>query len=496
MKRQFITLGILFVFSTIAFSQAILIDHNCTDISKIPSSEIDSVQENMKWHYAHTSHGQQLICGLIALEDEQPEYAFEVDTSHLPVSEGELCIYDGQENGLVYVNPQHYWSTPTGIQYTHDVLNHNPSINVSGFMWCIELETYTAAQVQDYLATMTSLESDFPEVDFVYFTGNAQTDGSLGYNRHLRNEEIRQYCAANDKILYDFADLDCWYNGEMNYYIYQGDTVPIEHPAYNGNYWTECGHANATSREMKANAAWWLMARLNGWSEDGIELNIKTFLEGPYNGTGMEVGLNEMGLLPLAQPFNVAPWNYTGTELLSVIPSDDVVDWVLIELRDASEASLATETSIIGRQAAFILSDGRVTSIDGVSHLQFDNISVQQSLFVVVYHRNHLGIMSKNPLNITDWVYSYDFSDDSVKTYTYGNSSGITELKSGVWGMAGGDFDCNGSIDLDDKTYGWNNQAGSDGYLNADFDLNGIVNNVDKNGVWQPNLNSNSGIPE
>jgi hypothetical protein len=494
MKKPFITLAILFAFYTFLHSQTVLIDHNCTDVSLIPSAEIDAVQDNIKWHYAHTSHGQQLVCGLISLESNQPEYAFEIDTSHLPVAPGELCIYDGQESGLAYVNPQHYWSTSTGIQNTHNVLDHNPTINVSGFMWCVELETYSASQVQDYFTAMASLEADYPNVTFVYFTGNAQADGSLGYNRHLRNEEIRQYCAANDKVLYDFADIDCWYNGEMNYYIYSGDTIPIEHTAYNGNYWTECGHANATSREMKANAAWWLLARLNGWSENGIEIDIKAFLEGAYNGTDMDIYLNELDLIPLSQPFNVAPWNYAGTEVVTSMPSDDIVDWVLIELRDATDAATADDASIVGHEAAFILRDGSVRNIDGISNLQFDNLSVQQSLFVVVYHRNHLGIMSANPLNITDWVYSYDFTDSEVKTY--GNPSGIKELKSGIWGMAGGDFDGNGSIDLDDKTNGWNMQAGSDGYIKADFNLNGLVNNVDKNDIWESNLNAECVIPE
>ncbi|MCD4735297.1 MAG: hypothetical protein K8R53_04595, partial [Bacteroidales bacterium] len=40
--------------------QGIIIDHTCEELSNIPMSWIDSVQEKQKWHYAHTSHGGQL----------------------------------------------------------------------------------------------------------------------------------------------------------------------------------------------------------------------------------------------------------------------------------------------------------------------------------------------------------------------------------------------------------------------------------------------------
>ena len=38
-----------------------------------------------------------------------------------------------------------------------------------------------------------------------------------------------------------------------------------------------------------------------------ISLNLKVFLEGPFNGTGMNTDLNTTGLIPLAQPYNGVP---------------------------------------------------------------------------------------------------------------------------------------------------------------------------------------------
>ena len=63
-------------------------------------------------------------------------------------------------------------------------------------------------------------------------------------------------------------------------------------------------------------------------------LTLKAFLEGPYSGIQMNSNLNSSGYIPLSQPFNQLPWNFTGTESVTSIPNADIVDWVLIELRE------------------------------------------------------------------------------------------------------------------------------------------------------------------
>ena len=89
-------------------------------------------------------------------------------------------------------------------------------------------------------------------------------------------------------------------------------------------------------------------------------------------------------------------------------------------------------TTIIGRQAAFVLNDGSVVDLDGISDLQ-PSISVSQELFVVIYHRNHLAVMSNDPLIMTGGVYTYDFSDGENKVY--GGPNGHKLLATGTWGM-------------------------------------------------------------
>ena len=386
---------------------------------------------------------------------------------------------------------------------TRDVLNHNPTINVSQWCWCCQLNSYSQDDTQDYLDSISVLEAEFPDVTFVYMTGNAQTgpgnhyNQSLtqGYNRYLRNEQIRNYCIANNKVLFDFADIDCWWYNPISeewelstYEYWNGNdtiTVPYEHPQYNLN---QAGHTSYENCENKGKAVWWMMAKLAGWEED-IRLNLKIFLEGPFNGTDMNTDLTDF---PLSQPYNTPPWNYTGTESVVSIPNSDVVDWLLIELRDAPDAPSATPATKIAQQAAFVLKAGFVMGMDGSSSLEFNNFIIQQ-LFVVVRHRNHLGVMSANPVVESGGIYSYDFTSGSAQAYGTG---ALKDLGDGNFGSYGGDANADGTINSEDKEIVWVNEAGLLGYLQSDMDLNGHADNMDKNVVWIYNVGKTEQIPE
>jgi hypothetical protein len=248
------------------------IDHTCTDLSQIPDEWIDSVQANLRLHYAHTSHGGQLTTGLNRLEAEDAKYDVSITHSSLPTDAGALCIFDGQETET-YITPELYWETETGMNNTRNVLTNNPTINVSMWSWCCQLTGYSEAQTQAYLDSVTVLEAEFPDVTFIYMTCNAQATGGSGYNRYLRNEQIRTYCTDNEKVLFDFADLDAWWqNGSMwehATYEYESHDVPVEHEHFNGS---EAAHTTYESCEQKGRAVWWMMARLAGWA-GGVDVS-------------------------------------------------------------------------------------------------------------------------------------------------------------------------------------------------------------------------------
>lgn len=227
--------------------------------------------------------------------------------------------------------------------------------------------------------------------------------------------------------------------------------------------------------------------------EAGISLQLKAFLEGAFIGTEMTTTLNSENLIPLSQPYNTSPWNYNGTVEVLAIPGIHLVDWVLVELRDAPASALATESTTIARMAAFINKDGWIRSLSGGTQLGFP-LTIIDSLFVVITHRNHLGVMSAKGLIEEDGIWPYDFitSPDQV----FGGLNGTTELSPGIWGMVGGDANSDGVVSLADKTGSWETETGRNEYHTADLNMDGQINNPDKNEIWMPNIGSGSQIPD
>ncbi len=223
-------------------------------------------------------------------------------------------------------------------------------------------------------------------------------------------------------------------------------------------------------------------------------LELQVFMEGPFDSISGEMKMNiSTDDFPSAQPYYSYPWNYTGTESFSGPTGSNIIDWVLIELRDATSAEQATSATTVTRQAAFLLNDGSLVSADGSSLLQFDNLITNQ-LFVVIYHRNHLGIMSASPLDFEKGVYSYNFS--SAETQIYPGNSGSKQLAPGIWGMIAGDADANNIIEQADKSAIWETDAGLRDYFSSDLNLNGEADNKDKDDYWLPNIGSASTIPD
>ncbi len=242
-------------------TQPLIIDHNTIDLASIPMEWIESVQADAKMHYAHTSHGGQLTGGLELLEGDDAEYDIAIGYSSLPTTSGAFCIYDGQSWGT-YIGPTEYWETHDGMEDTRYVLDSNPSINYSMFCWCGQMGYYSEDQVYAYLDSMETLEAEYPDVTFILFTGHAQYSDWDGYTRHHNNNIIRQYALDNNKILFDFADIDCHYDGELYTYEYDGEDIPLEHPHYAGE---EMAHTSYENCRNKGRAFWWMMARLSGW---------------------------------------------------------------------------------------------------------------------------------------------------------------------------------------------------------------------------------------
>jgi hypothetical protein len=277
--------------------EAIIIDHTCRDIRRIPESAIIAAKNNLHIAYGHTSHGSQLVTGMDGLVSFMnglgyPENLYAFNEGGIG---GALDLRDQPFSGASDLgNPDFTaWVTATR-NYLNDPANAD--VNVVIWSWCGQVGDapddvfYNMDDPNNdinYLKNMSQLEEEFPDVMFVYMTGHLDgtwADGTL----NVRNEVIRNYCKANGKILYDFADIESYDPDGLTNYMLLGADDSCEYDSDNdgvrdrnwavdwqsshieGVDWYLCdsAHSQPLNANLKAYAAWWLWARLAGWNEN------------------------------------------------------------------------------------------------------------------------------------------------------------------------------------------------------------------------------------
>jgi hypothetical protein len=195
----------------------------------------------------------------------------------------------------------------------------------------------------------------------------------------------------------------------------------------------------------------------------------------------MSTALNTGGNIPLTQPYNTTPWNYNGTETVASIPTG-VVDWVLLELR-------STTTTQVARRAVFLKSDGSLTDLNGTSLVSFPGVPAG-NYYLVIYHRNHLPIMTAGTVSVSETPTLYDISSGQGQAY---GTNAMKDLGGGVYGLYTADTDGSGTVNASDRSNTWN-QRNLSGYYGTDIDLSGTVNAGDRSATWN-NRNLTTQVP-
>ncbi|GAB4322822.1 MAG: hypothetical protein Kow00127_15510 [Bacteroidales bacterium] len=210
----------------------------------------------------------------------------------------------------------------------------------------------------------------------------------------------------------------------------------------------------------------------------------KAFLEGVMSGNSM-YGIPS-ALLPATQPFQGAPWFYTGTEMNTVAPSSMVTDWFLLELYEGTSPSDAITHSPVFQVAGLLLPDGSLTGPDGIQPVLIPELP-NGDYYPVLRFRNHLALAGQTPLAVNEQnQYTYDYT--AGPSAVEGASLCMVEYTPGVWAAAAGDLNADGVISVTDIHPAWSDEAGKSGFRIADLNLDFQVNNIDKNNLIIKNL--------
>ena len=238
------------------------------------------------------------------------------------------------------------------------------------------------------------------------------------------------------------------------------------------------------------------------------QANIKVFLQAAYDvlanemttqlATGRKIlpGQTPTSNLaiptPAGQPYNLAPWNYTGNEGADFSDADYdnlSVDWILLSLREDID-----KADQIAQTAAVIQKDGSIRFMDNCPLEVVGN----GPFYIIVEHRNHMAAMTPIPVAVQSGVLTYDFT--AQDSYTGDTGFGQIQIVPGVWAMYSGDIAQNvdtESYDINalDKAI-WDIDNGQfDKYIPADLNFNGDINGQDK-AIWLENNGISSRVPK
>jgi hypothetical protein len=238
-------------------------------------------------------------------------------------------------------------------------------------------------------------------------------------------------------------------------------------------------------------------------------VRLKVFIEGAYNMTTnkLDSALNVLHTLPgqdappfyidqpAGQPYTVAPWNYTGNlgntygDGMGMTPyPPDVVDWVLVMVR--KNGILPANT--IWTCAGWLHTNGEVSFPDACP---YPALNVNDAYYILVQHRNHLGILSPSFVDIECGgayiIWNFTTSDSYRPVFRFGQK----QVEPGIWAMYAGNGEQLTSIQAissPDRTL-WKIWQGVFGYSPGDFILDGATNSTDET-IWKINQNKTTGV--
>jgi len=227
-----------------------------------------------------------------------------------------------------------------------------------------------------------------------------------------------------------------------------------------------------------------------------VQLDAKVLLRGAYRPGQANMASDlqtyfsaNSGLLPATDPYggNVV-YNNIGNP---AGVAGSVVDWIKVEIRDAASPAVKLQS-----KSLLLKPNGSIVDIDGMLP-KF--VGQSSPVRVVVFHRNHVAILSNPIASFNSGTTIYDFTTALNKASQLPGDAAQMGLINGKWYMWAGDVNNDLAVDSSDMSIANNDflKGTYDEYLFTDVSLDGgvdatdgsIMNNAFINGYYSTLVN-------
>jgi VCBS repeat-containing protein len=232
--------------SMAAQAQSLTIGYtNCLAVDGYSQTLMNEIGQ-AKWYFAHASVGECIIEGVTNLHAADSGF-YELhgnDATNVPPETTLTGVIYNDYRGNLIGNGNYSGDWQWKVAYFQTAVSngwHYPTIDLalSKFcfidIWYATSSNAVATLLNTYLNSMVSLEAAYPQTVFVYATMPVTTlnysfetldsEPTCDYWRNVFNESLRTWCAANNRVLFDVADIEAHdTNGDLSTFTFDGAT--------------------------------------------------------------------------------------------------------------------------------------------------------------------------------------------------------------------------------------------------------------------------------
>ncbi|MDF2188548.1 MBG domain-containing protein [Paraflavitalea sp. CAU 1676] len=170
----------------------------------------------------------------------------------------------------------------------------------------------------------------------------------------------------------------------------------------------------------------------------GLIVQAKALLQGPFVAASglMQDSLRSKSLVPATDPYPALGFGTPGAPAASISPihltttgDTAIVDWIWLELRNSGNPA-----QVVAARSALLRRNGSIVDLNNWSPVTFANVA-DGSYYLVVRHRNHLGVMTAAPVTLNSTTpTAIDFTAPATAVWgtdARNNQGGVMTLWSG-----------------------------------------------------------------